>query len=80
MAEKFHDARILLQPEVRANIPAEVLHKLLTALADSIAVVFQTTIVLAVLGLAFILLMGNAKLEVGKCACQRKCTSRTLGG
>ena len=66
MAEKFHDARMLLQPEVRANIPAEVLHKLLAALADSIAVVFQTTIVLAVLGLAFILLMGNAKLEVGK--------------
>ncbi|NOU65720.1 DHA2 family efflux MFS transporter permease subunit [Paenibacillus sp. LMG 31461] len=66
MAEKFHDARMLLQPEVRANIPKEVLHKLLTALADSIAVVFQTTIVLAILGLAFILLMGNAKLEVGK--------------
>ena len=65
MAEKFHDARILLQPEVRANIPVEVLHKLLTALADSIAVVFQTTIVLAVIGLVFILFMGNAKLEVG---------------
>ena len=65
MAEKFHDARILLQPEVSANIPAEVLHKLLTALADSIAVVFQTTIVLAVIGLVFILFMGNAKLEVG---------------
>ncbi|RTE09596.1 MDR family MFS transporter [Paenibacillus whitsoniae] len=66
MAEKFHDARALLQPEVRSQIPQDVLHKLLTALADSIATVFQTTIVLAVLGLVFILLMGNARIEAGK--------------
>ncbi|NEW08543.1 MFS transporter [Paenibacillus sp. SYP-B3998] len=65
MAEKFHDARVLLQPQVRAQIPPDVLHKLLTALAESIAVVFQTTVVLAVIGLIFILFMGNAKLEVG---------------
>ncbi|UJF32152.1 MDR family MFS transporter [Paenibacillus hexagrammi] len=66
MAEKFHDARALLQPEVRAQIPPDVLHKLIAALADSIAAVFQITVIIAVLGLIFILAMGNAKLEVGK--------------
>ncbi|MFD0695074.1 MDR family MFS transporter [Paenibacillus sp. GCM10027628] len=66
MVENLKDAHVLLQPEFRAKIPPEVLHKMITALADSIAVVFQTTIVLAVIGLIFILFMGNAKLEVGK--------------
>lgn len=66
MADQFHDARALLQPQVRSQIPPDVLHKLIAALADSIATVFQITIILAVLGLIFILLMGSAKLEVGK--------------
>jgi EmrB/QacA subfamily drug resistance transporter len=66
MAEKFSNPQILLQPQVRANIPPDILHQLISALADSIATVFQITIVMAVLGLMFILFMGKAKLEIGK--------------
>jgi EmrB/QacA subfamily drug resistance transporter len=66
MAEKFHDARVLLQPQVRDIIPPEILHKMIIALADSIAIVFQITIVMSVVGLVFVVLMGNAKLEIRK--------------
>jgi EmrB/QacA subfamily drug resistance transporter len=66
MAEKFHDARVLLQPQVRAGIPPEILHKMITALAESIAMVFQIAIIMAVVGLIFVLMMGKAKLELAK--------------
>jgi hypothetical protein len=66
MADKFHDARVLLQPQVRASIPADILHKMIAALADSIAIVFQITVVMAFIALIFVFLMGKAKLEIGK--------------
>ncbi|MEC0207549.1 MDR family MFS transporter [Paenibacillus ehimensis] len=58
------DPRALLSPEFQANVPKPVLEKMMVGLADSIAYVFQVTIVMAVLALIFILLMGRAKMEV----------------
>ncbi|UUZ84094.1 hypothetical protein LJK88_10255 [Paenibacillus sp. P26] len=58
------DPRALLSPEFQAHIPKAVLEKLITGLADSIAFVFQVTIVMAVIAFVFVLLMGRAKLEV----------------
>jgi len=63
-AAKLGDGRGLLQPEVREMIPANALHQLLSGLADSIAYVFQWSIVIAALAAVFIFLMGNARLEV----------------
>ncbi|MCR8629770.1 MDR family MFS transporter [Paenibacillus radicis (ex Xue et al. 2023)] len=64
MAENPIDARALLQPQVRAGMPPQVLEKLTLGLADSIGFVFQCTIFIAILGLLFVLLMGKAKLEI----------------
>jgi EmrB/QacA subfamily drug resistance transporter len=58
------DPRALLSPDVQAHIPQEIFTKLIAALADSIAFVFQVTIIMAVIALLFIMLMGKAKLDV----------------
>ncbi|SFK74377.1 drug resistance transporter, EmrB/QacA subfamily [Paenibacillus sp. 1_12] len=58
------DPRALLQPEVRAKIPPQVLEKLTVGLADSISIVFQCTLIMAVAALICILLMGKAKMEI----------------
>lgn len=58
------DPRALLQPDVRAKIPPQVLEKLTVGLADSIAVVFQCTLIMAVAALICILLMGKARMEI----------------
>jgi MFS family permease len=58
------DPRALLQPEVRASIPPQVLEKLTIGLADSIAFVFLCTLFMAVAALICILLMGKAKMEI----------------
>jgi EmrB/QacA subfamily drug resistance transporter len=61
---KIGDGRGLLQEEVQKLIPKATLYKMLSALADSISFVYQWSIVVGVLALLFILLMGNAKLEI----------------
>ncbi len=63
MLNKMTDARVLLQPEVRENIPSMVLGKMIGALADSIAVVFQWAIIPVIIAIIFIAMMGKAKLE-----------------
>jgi hypothetical protein len=54
----------LLQAEVKKLIPPETYHKMLSALADSVAYVYQWSIVVGALSLVFILLMGGAKMEI----------------
>ena len=66
LAGKFHNAQALLQPQVRQQIPPDILHKLINGLAESIALVFQITIVMAVLALIFVFFMGRAKLEINR--------------
>lgn len=61
---KIGDGRGLLQEEVQKALKPEILHKLLSALADSIAYVYQWSIVVGVLAVFFILMMGSAKLEI----------------
>jgi EmrB/QacA subfamily drug resistance transporter len=63
-AEKIGDGRGLLQEAVQKTIPPETFHKLLSALADSIAYVYQWSIVIGVLAVVFIIMMGPAKLEI----------------
>jgi MFS family permease len=65
-ADKIPNAQVLLQPEVKKTIPEPVLDKLIAALADSIAYVFQWSTLFVILAVALILLMGKAKMEVGK--------------
>ncbi|MFF2910736.1 MDR family MFS transporter [Paenibacillus sp. NPDC057934] len=58
------DPRALLQTDVRAEISPQVLEKLTIGLADSIAIVFQCTLIMAVVALICILLMGKARMEI----------------
>ena len=60
-----HDSRFLLQPAVRSQIPPQVLSKLTGILATSIDRVFQYSIITVLLALICIILMGNARLQVG---------------
>ncbi|TBL81835.1 MDR family MFS transporter [Paenibacillus thalictri] len=62
--QQISDPRVLLQPQVRAHIPHDVLDKLISAMAESIAYVFQCSVFMAVIGLVFVLLMGKAKMEI----------------
>jgi EmrB/QacA subfamily drug resistance transporter len=58
------DGRFLLQEQVRRMIPQEILVKMLAALADSIAFVYQWAVVPAGLAVCFILLLGRDRLEL----------------
>jgi EmrB/QacA subfamily drug resistance transporter len=62
-AARLGDGRGLLQPEVQAQIPPDVLKKLLAALGDSITVVFRWEMLLPVAALLAALLMGKARLQ-----------------
>ena len=65
-ADRIPNAQVLLQPEVKKNIPGPVLDKLIAALADSIAYVFQWSTLFVVIAVVLILLMGRAKMEAAK--------------
>lgn len=62
MAEQFGNPQVLLQEDVRAAIPAELLTDLLHVLSDSIQMVFQWSLPLCIIAIVFILLMGNVKM------------------
>lgn len=63
LAERFNDARVLLQPAVRAGIPQTILHKMTGILADSIASMYQWAIIVALAAMLAIWLMGKAQLK-----------------
>lgn len=56
------DPRALLSPEVRANIPSDVLDTITGALSSSIAQTFAWTLIPAVLSLAFVFMMSGERL------------------
>lgn len=60
------DPQVLLSEQFRQAVPKEIMDKLIIGLADSIAFVFQVSILVAALGLMFVLLMGKAKMELGQ--------------
>jgi hypothetical protein len=65
LAAQVGDGRALLQPEVQAHIPAQVLKQLLAAFSHSITLVFKWEMVLPVVALLVTLtLMGGARLIV----------------
>jgi EmrB/QacA subfamily drug resistance transporter len=64
MSQNPMDPRALLQPEVRAHIPPQVLEKMTVGLADSIGFVFLCALLMAAAVLIFVLLMGKAKMEI----------------
>jgi EmrB/QacA subfamily drug resistance transporter len=64
-AKQFADPQALLQPAVRSKFPPEVLTKMIGGLADSIAFVFQWSVLLPIIALLFVLLMGRANVEKG---------------
>ncbi len=61
--QKNIDSRALLQPEVRKQIPPEVLNKMTGILADSIAKIFQYSLISVVIALLFIIFMGKARVK-----------------
>jgi EmrB/QacA subfamily drug resistance transporter len=63
-SQQIGDGRALLQKEVKAHIPPDILHKLLGALADSVAFIFQWSVLAGIIAFAFILMMGKARLEI----------------
>ena len=64
-AKKLSDPQALLQPAVRKAFDVDVLHKMIVGLADSIAYVFQWSIVLPILAGLLVLMMGRANVERG---------------
>lgn len=61
-AESLADPQALLQPAVRSMFDADVLKKLTSGLADSIAFIFQWSLVLPVLAALLVLMMGRANV------------------
>jgi EmrB/QacA subfamily drug resistance transporter len=59
-----NDPRALLQPQVRAHIPPQILDKITVALSSSIAHTFLWAILPAVLAMVFVFLMGNARVQM----------------
>jgi EmrB/QacA subfamily drug resistance transporter len=68
MVEQFGEPQKLLQPAVRKLFPPDVLHKLIAGLAESIAFVFQWSVLLPILAALLVLLMGRANVERGSAA------------
>lgn len=64
MLNKAGDARVLLQPGVRANIPPVILNKMAAVLTDSIAGMFQWSLISVASALFLILRMGNTRLGI----------------
>jgi EmrB/QacA subfamily drug resistance transporter len=62
-SQAFGDPQALLQPEVRKLFPSDVLHQMVNGLADSIAFVFQWSVILPVIAFLLVLLMGKANIE-----------------
>ncbi|WP_274648491.1 MDR family MFS transporter [Paenibacillus humicola] len=62
-AKKFGDPQALLQPEVRKAFPPDVLHSMIAGLADSIAFIFQWSVVLPILAGLLVLMMGRANVR-----------------
>ncbi|GBF74925.1 MFS transporter [Paenibacillus sp. 598K] len=60
---QFSDPQALLQSGVRDALPPELQQQLVTGLAESVAYIFQWTIVLAAVALLLILLLGKANVE-----------------
>nr|WP_091838692.1 MDR family MFS transporter [Marininema halotolerans] len=64
----------LLQPEVRQHIPPQVLEQMSQAFADSIATVFQWSLIPISLAIVLIFLMGKRRLVVQKPASKEAVT------
>ncbi|WP_281889265.1 MDR family MFS transporter [Paenibacillus sp. YYML68] len=58
------DPHVLLSEQFRASVPKPVMDQLIMGLAESIAFVFQVSISMAAAAFLFVLLMGNARLEL----------------
>ncbi|MGG1635810.1 MDR family MFS transporter [Paenibacillus sp. NRS-1760] len=67
-APMTENARELLSPEKRADIPAPVMEKIVAALSDSVSTTFVWSIVPAGLALVCVLMMGNTGMKdiIGK--------------
>jgi len=67
-APMTENARELLSPEKRAEIPAPVMEKIVAALSDSVSTTFVWSIVPAGLALVCVLMMGNTGMKdiIGK--------------
>jgi len=62
------NARELLSPDKRAEIPAPVMEKIVAALSDSVSATFVWSIIPAGLALVCVLMMGNKGMKdiIGK--------------
>jgi EmrB/QacA subfamily drug resistance transporter len=60
------EARTLLQPQIRAHIPAQELSQMTKLLASSITDIFRFTLIPLTISFVFIIIMGNRKLKNSK--------------
>lgn len=60
------DTRAILSPELRSQIPADILKKITEVLSDSLTTTFIWTLVPLTIAFVFILLMGKEKLSDSK--------------
>ncbi|PYI57097.1 MDR family MFS transporter [Paenibacillus flagellatus] len=64
MAEQFSDPKMLLMPQVRSGLPAEVVGNATKALAGSISYLFWISILITVVGFVFVMMLGRARMEL----------------
>lgn len=60
----IEDVRILLQPGIRTQLAPDILRHMTASLAESITSVFCYSLVFIVIALFFIIMMGNARLNI----------------
>ncbi|RKN85533.1 MDR family MFS transporter [Paenibacillus ginsengarvi] len=67
-AAQFADPKALLIPQVRATLPQDVIAGVTKALAGSISYLFLVSILITVVGFAFVLMLGRARMELPSAA------------
>lgn len=65
-AAQFADPKALLVADARAALPPEMLLGATKALAESISFLFLVSIAIPAIGLVFVLMLGNARMELSK--------------
>lgn len=68
MTDKIKGGQVLLDPEMqqKMGLPAEAVNNLLGQFADSVISIFQWSVLLPAVAIIFVLLLGRARLEIGK--------------
>jgi hypothetical protein len=71
-AAQFSDPKALLIPQIRNELPPEVVQSATNALAGSISYLFLISILITAVGLIFVMMLGKARMELPSGASKEK--------